>query len=153
MTNYETRERALELALRAASRDESIVDIVAAASEFEKYLSGEESTAANPGTFTESIKPGAFADILPRGMVSFGLTKTETERAKDAFDRCDGEMVAILILALREALQLGQNKVQPLHLLLAILKHGQSDAHAALIEWAGNGRSARKSVIERITSA
>lgn len=152
MSNYETRQLALELALRAASRDESIVDIVAAASEFEKYLSGEEKTT-NPGAFTEPVKPGAFADMLPRGMVSLGLTKTEAERAKDAFDRCDGEMVAILILALREAFQLGQNKVQPLHLLLAILKHGQSDAHAALIEWAGNGRSARKAIIDRITSS
>lgn len=151
MTNYEIRQRALELAQAQAEGDSPAEQIVADARQFEAFLSGE-APKPDPGAFTEPVKPGAFADMLPRGMVSLGLTKTEAERAKDAFDRCDGEMVAILILALREALQLGQNKVQPLHLLLAILRHGQSDAHAALIEWAGNGRSARKSVIERITS-
>lgn len=156
MTNYETRERALELALRAARRDESIVDIVAAASEFEKYLSGAEASAS-PGAFTEPVKPGAFAEALKRGQVKTGTTVLAAGLLNEALGvrgdiiaRLNEDSQGIIRRALTEALQLGHNKIAPEHLLLAIIRDGCTTAAAALIDMAGSGKSARQAVIKRI---
>lgn len=154
MTNYQTRERALELA-RSVARDCTTAEIVDTAKAFEEYLVGDGVDSAtwrmqNPPT-TEPATPAAsaFTEALTPGISTHPLRRVIGQR--NAIERLNEDSLTILRRALTEALQLGQNKIAPEHLLLAIIRDGGTSAAAALIDMAGTGQNARKAVIKRMT--
>lgn len=154
MSSYETRQRALELAMRAYEGKAVPVNAVTkTARAFEAYLLSGESPPAEPAQFAEPLKVGSFKDALARGGVASGVTTFSRLSQADAINRLDDDSVSIVRRALTEALQLGHNKIGPEHILLAIIRDGSSVAAAALIDLAGTGNDARKAVIKRISDS
>ncbi len=67
-------------------------------------------------------------------------------------ERLTPEMVSMLNRAIREALQLGQNKIGPEHMLLAIVRGEVGLAFDALVDVAGDSRAVRRAVIARMSA-
>jgi len=138
VNSVDIRQEALRLAMQANPGMSSDA-IVAAAKDFEKYLSG--------------------GDVLTGAGLLAGAVFGETMKShkpflySDKVERLSDESQKVVRAALTEALQLGHNKIQPEHLVLAIIRDGQSKAAAALFDMAGDGNAARKAVINRLVTS
>ncbi|SBS73895.1 hypothetical protein MHPYR_180110 [uncultured Mycobacterium sp.] len=141
MTNI--RETALRMAINHSARSADIVDIIATAEAFEKYLAGGYPTTA-PAEDSASDKTKATLPLLdfmhPGGFIG-----------RESQERLSNESRALIRRALTEALQLGQSRIQPEHVLLALTKN-DGLAGAALIELGGTEKAVRKAVIRRIAA-
>lgn len=58
----------------------------------------------------------------------------------------------VVRLALREALQLGHNTIDPHHLLLALIRHGDGIAADTLMELGGDLPKVRQLVVQKLTN-
>lgn len=56
----------------------------------------------------------------------------------------------VVRLALREALQLGHNTIEPHHLLLALIRHGDGIAADTLMELGGDLPKVRQLVMQKV---